>query len=80
MTLREYNMGSGYGSLSRTVEEIILAFDSTYNLVKDSLRVLITELEKMKEGKPTVDTTTLRTVIVATLWNIDHAISRLNKE
>lgn len=80
MVLKQYSMGSGYGSLSRTVEEIILAFDSTYNSVKDSLRVLATELQKIKEGKPTVDATTLRSVMVATLWNIDHAISRLNKE
>ena len=75
MILREYNTGSGYGSLSRTVEEIILAFDSTYKLVKESLRTLVTEVKTER-----VDKGTLWAIMVATLWNMDNTISRLNKE
>ena len=34
IVLRDYSEGSGYGSLSRTVEEIILAFDAVYKNMK----------------------------------------------
>ena len=80
MVLKEYSEGSGYGSVSRTVEEIILAFDFTYNMVKDSLRTLATKA-KNSEGKfTTADRATLWVSIVAALWNMDNAISRLNKK
>lgn len=80
MVLKEYSEGSGYGSLSRTVEEIILAFDFTYNMVKDSLRTLATKA-KNSEGKfSTADRAILWAAMVAALWNMDNAISRLNKK
>lgn len=79
MILRQYSMGSGYGSLSRTVEEIILAFDSTYNTIKESLSFLIT-LAKDSQKEHTYDKATLWTSVLVVLSNIDNAVSRLNKE
>ncbi len=76
MILREYNMGSGYGSLSRTVEEIVLAFDSTYKNVKATMKNLETALQ----GKSTfsdADRLMLFVVVFSALQNIDNAISRL---
>lgn len=77
--LREYSVGSGYGSLSRTVEEIILAFDFTYNTVKDTAKYLTKTAESKK---PFTDAEKLSLFIglYATLGNIVNAISRLNKE
>ena len=79
MILRQYSMGSGYGSLSRTVEEIILAFDSTYNTIKESLRFLI-NLAKDSQKEHSYDKATLWTSVLVVLSNIDNAVSRLNKE
>ena len=79
--LREYSMGSGYGSLSRTVEEIILAFDFTYNAVKDITKHLHILTSESKE--PLTDNEkklSLFLGLYSTIANIDNAISRLYKE
>lgn len=77
--LREYSMGSGYGSLSRTVEEIILAFDFTYNTVKDTAKYFTQHPESKK---PLTDSEKLSLFLVVSLAlvNIDNVISRLYKE
>ena len=52
MVLRYYSEGSGYGSLSRTVEEIILAFDVVYknmNTIKQIEKVIASDLDKQPE-------------------------------
>jgi hypothetical protein len=75
MTLRDYNEGSGYGSLSRTVEEIILAFDTTYKTVKDTLKTLNQFKDK---GKMTDnDRLTFFLIFLASLQNIYNVVSRL---
>lgn len=72
MILRDYNEGSGYGSLSRTVEEIILAFDSVHKAVKNF------ELP-IRGNKPLTDQDKIMFFMVLTsfLQNIDNAVSRL---
>lgn len=72
MVLRSYNMGSGYGSLSRTVEEMILAFDSVYKTVKN------TRLPDTG-GKPltVADKAMFFMVLSSYLQNIENSISRL---
>lgn len=74
MVLREYNMGSGYGSLSRTVEEIILAFDSVYKNMQtlNQLGRITGNVNLSKEEK-----VNLFLVLAGTLLNINNAISRL---
>lgn len=76
MILREYNMGSGYGSLSRTVEEIVLAFDSTYKNVKTTMKTLGSALQ----GKSTLsdaDKALFFLALFSALQNIENAVSRL---
>jgi hypothetical protein len=76
LILRDYNMGSGYGSLSRTVEEIILAFDSTYKTVKDTFKNIHNSLV----GKTTLsdaEKISFFMVLITSLQNIDNTISRL---
>jgi len=77
--LREYSMGSGYGSLSRTVEEIILAFDFTYDTVKDTAKHLA---QNPESKKPFTDSEKLSLFLVVSLAlaNIENVISRLCKE
>ena len=74
VTLREYNMGSGYASLSRTVEEIILAFDAVYKNMQTfkqfSGAMMNTKLSKDKKAE-------LFLMLATLLLNIDNAISRL---
>jgi len=72
-------MGSGYGSVSRTVEEIILAFDFTYNMVKESLRALVNKAKQSETSSTIAEKDVLWAALVSTMWNIDNAISRLNK-
>ena len=76
MILREYNMGSGYGSLSRTVEEIIFAFDSTYKNVKDFFKQLQAQFGD-KSAFTANDKILFFVVLLSTLQNIDNAVSRL---
>jgi len=76
MVLREYNEGSCYGSLSRTVEEIILAFDTTYKTVKDTFRNLTSQF-KDKTAMTNTDRLTFFLIFLSSLQNIDNAISRL---
>jgi hypothetical protein len=73
MILRDYNEGSGYGSLSRTVEEIILAFDSVYKAVKQNYKL------PDKGNRPLTDSDkiTFFMVLMSFLQNIDNSISRL---
>ena len=74
MILRSYSMGSGYGSVSRTVEEIILAFDSINMSVKNFIQIQGVLPSKQQEKR--------ETQLVAFTWlinSISNAISRLNK-
>ena len=73
MILRDYNEGSGYGSLSRTVEEIILGFDSVYKIVKQNYG-----LPKIA-NKPLTDEDKIMffMVLMSSLQNIQNSISRL---
>lgn len=80
MVLRQYSMGSGYGSLSRTVEEIILAFDFTYDTIKESMNWLLTQATDSEKKLTTADKAMFLTIILSFLTNINNAISRLNKE
>ena len=76
MILREYNEGSGYGSISRTVEEIILAFDTTYKTVKDTFKTLTSQF-KDKLAMTNADRLTFFLIFLSSLQNINNAISRL---
>ena len=76
MILRDYNEGSGYGSLSRTVEEIILAFDTTYKTIKDTFKTLTNQFRD-KNAMTTNDRLMFFLIFYSTLQNIDNAISRL---
>jgi hypothetical protein len=76
MILRDYNEGSGYGSLSRTVEEIILAFDTTYKTVKDLFKTIASQ-HKDKSEMSTNDRLTFFVIFSLSLQNIDNAVSRL---
>ena len=69
-------MGSGYGSLSRTVEEIILAFDATYKTVKDTTRMLSNQFEDKSSMKDS-DRLAFFLIFYSSLQNIDNALSRL---
>ena len=80
MILKQYSMGSGYGSVSRTVEEMILAFDFTYNTIKDGLRTLTSKTKQHPDGLPPSEKTVMWSMFVLILTHIDSAISRLNKE
>ena len=74
MILRAYNVGSGYGSRSRTVEEIILAFDAikeTSKKFNDIFRTLPSDLPNKRQNA--------LMLLTALLQTIDNALSRLNK-
>jgi hypothetical protein len=74
MILRSYSMGSGYGSVSRTVEEIILAFDAVNESIKN--------FKQTQKALPSNETEKRATQLVAFTWllnSIDNAVSRLNK-
>lgn len=74
MILRQYNMGSGYGSKSRTVEEIILAFDSinvTRTNIAATYETLSTDLK--------TDSRAVLLILTTLLQSIDNSLSRLNK-
>ena len=74
MILREYNMGSGYGSVSRTVEEIILAFDAVYkNMQTFNQFSQATQNAKLSQQQKAG----YFLMLVALLLNINNAISRL---
>jgi len=79
MVLKEYSQGSGYGSLSRTVEEIILAFDSTYDTLKQAMNWL-TSLSTDKKELTVGEKATFFALVIMFLTNISNAMSRLNKE
>lgn len=69
---RDYNEGSGYGSVSRTVEEIILAFDSVYKAFRHT-RIPDTGNKPLKDS----DKATFFIVLTSILQNIENSISRL---
>ena len=77
MILREYNRGSGYGSLSRTVEEIILAFDAVYKNMQTfnqfSRATMNTKLSQKQKAENFL-------MLITLLLNIGNAISRLQPE
>ncbi len=72
--LRAYNTGSGYGSKSRTVEEIILAFDAISETTKNfnnMFGTLSSDGPNKKQNAPMM--------LTAFLQSISNALSRLNK-
>ena len=74
MILTAYNTGSGYGSKSRTVEEIILAFDAINETTKNFANIfgaLPADLQKKRESA--------LIILTGFLQSIDNALSRLNK-
>ena len=74
MILKAYNTGSGYGSKSRTVEEIILAFDAINETTKNFAKIfgaLPADLQKKRESA--------LIILTGFLQSIDNALSRLNK-
>lgn len=77
MILRDYNMGSGYGSASRTVEEIILAFDAVYKNMRTfnqfTQATQTTELSQAQKAEYFL-------MFIGLLLNIGNAISRLQPE
>ena len=75
MILREYNEGSGYGSLSRTVEEIILAFDITYKSIKDLNNTLDTYVKKGQLSQE--DVRLLYLLMLSSTNSISNTLSRL---
>jgi len=72
-------MGSGYGSVSRTVEEIILAFDFTYNTIKEALKFLTSLSQDSKGELNQAGKVAFLMYIITVLTNTDNAISRLSK-
>lgn len=79
IVLNQYSMGSGYGSVSRTVEEIILAFDFTYNTIKEALKFLKSQTTDSKGELTKAGKAAFFMYIILVLSNTDNAISRLNK-
>lgn len=79
LILRQYSMGSGYGSVSRTVEEIILAFDFTYDTIKEALKFLTSRATDSKGELTKAGKVAFLMYIITILTNTDNAISRLNK-
>jgi len=76
--LRAYNQGSCYGSLSRTVEEMILAFESVYENMQ-SFQQLTQSIPK--DRHLTVEEKAGHyLLLLGTLLNISNAISRLQPE
>jgi hypothetical protein len=76
MILRDYNKGSGYGSISRTVEEIILAFDNTYKVLKETVR-LLNDYAKSRNKLTPEDFRTLYLLMYSQVRSLDNTISRL---
>ena len=72
MILRDYNEGSGYGSVSRTVEEIILAFDSVYKAFRHAHMP-----DKGNKSLTDSDKAMFFMVLMSFLQNIENSISRL---
>jgi len=78
MILRNYNMGSGYGSTSRTVEEIILAFDAVYKNMQTIIHY--TGIPKNTKKLSQEEKVERFLILASTLMNIQNAISRLQPE
>jgi len=78
MILASYSRGSGYGSLSRTVEEIILAFDGVYKNIRT-----FGQLSRMVPANPKEQKEQAAVALVSMislLQTIDNIISRLSPE
>ena len=78
MILKNYSRGSGYGSLSRTVEEIILAFDGVYQNMKT-----FGQLNKMVPSDPSKQQEKAAVALVSMislLQTIGNILSRLSPE
>ena len=74
MILRNYNMGSGYGSLSRTVEEIILAFDAVYKSMGTFKQWSQATMSKRLSNEQKAS---YFVMLLSVLMSIDNAITRL---
>jgi hypothetical protein len=77
VALRKYNMGSGYASVSRTVEEIILAFDAVYMNMQTFTQFTQTSLRADLSNDKKAEYFLL---LLTTLLNIGNALSRLQPE
>jgi len=69
-----YARGSGYVSVSRTVEEIILCFDSIYKSVQDIGKLASVPIDKQAPDQQS----RLLLALFTFLSNIQNATSRLN--
>jgi len=76
MILHDYNEGSGYGSISRTVEEIILAFDFTYKSITQTGKMLASQPAD-KSNISRQEALTFFLSLVSSIQNIGNALSRL---
>ena len=74
MVLKAYNSGSGYGSKSRTVEEIILAFDAINETRKNFNKMFRTMSADLPNNRQNA-----LMLLTALLQSIENALSRLNK-
>lgn len=74
MILKAYNTGSGYGSKSRTVEEIILAFDAINETIKNFSNMAKTLPSDLKTKRESA-----LVMLTGLLQSIDNALSRVNK-
>jgi len=72
--LNGYAKGSGYVSVSRTVEEIVLCFDSIYKSVQDISRIANTPPLQQPQDQQNK----LLLALFTFLSNIQNATSRLN--
>ena len=73
--LRDYSMGSGYGSISRTVEEIILAFDGVYKNMQSINKISNTMPSDPQKQKAQALVTLVS--LLAILQSINTILSRL---
>ena len=78
MILRSYSRGSGYGSLSRTVEEIILAFDGVYGNMKTFNQLLNMVPPNPRKQKEQAAVSLI--AMISLLQTINNILSRLSPE
>ncbi len=78
MILISYSLGSGYGSISRTVEEIILAFDDVYKNL-DSMRQLINAVPTNPMTEQEKAAVSL-IAVVSVLQTLSNVVSRLSRD
>jgi len=76
--LRNYSRGSGYGSISRTVEEIILAFDGVYkNMSQIHKLITIAPSDPKKQQEKAA---MALVAMISLLHALSNIVSRLSPE